>query len=181
VGGAERGGRCAATFFMSFLRHGKSIDPISGRENAGAGVAPAPALIGLDEFRLAIPRQVGLHQSPPPLHQPGAVCCKLGLLVESFAANGKLSLNCLSHPRGQAQMVSEPLHETTPGRPATAIRIPVVLCGAPGVRTKTLSTKKKGPGCKPPSRPHGERVGEVFLLDILSHRMSVIAWFRQPR
>src|SRR5438477_7548201 len=65
-------------------------------------------------------------------------------------------------------MVSGPLHETTPGRPATAIRIPVVLCGAPGVKTKTLS-KKKGPGCKHPSRSHGES-GEVFLLDILSHR-----------
>src|SRR5438552_18867159 len=70
-------------------------------------------------------------------------------------------------------MVSGPLHETTPGRPATAIRIPVILCGAPGVKTKTLS-KKKGPGCKHPSRSHGES-GEVFLLDILSHRMSVIA------
>ena len=88
---------------MSFLRHGKSIDPMSGRKNAGAGVAPAPALIGLDEFQLAIPRRVGLHQSPPPLYQPGAVCSKLGFPVELFTANGKLSLNCLSHPRGQAQ------------------------------------------------------------------------------
>jgi hypothetical protein len=70
-------------------------------------------------------------------------------------------------------MVSGPLHETTPGRPATAIRIPVVLCGASGVKTKILSTKKKGPGCKHRSRSHGES-GEVFLLDILSHRMSVI-------
>src|SRR5437763_15138961 len=74
-------------------------------------------------------------------------------------------------------MVSGPLHETTQGRPATAIRIPVILCGAPGVKTKTLS-KKKGPGCKHPSRSHGES-GEVFLLDILSHRMSVIEIFHQ--
>src|SRR5258708_31822252 len=45
-------------------------------------------------------------------------------------------------------MVSRPRHETTPDGPATATRIPDVLCGAPGVKTKILSTKKKGPGCK---------------------------------
>src|ERR1044071_7868842 len=72
-------------------------------------------------------------------------------------------------------MVSGPLHETTQGRPATAIPIPVVLCGAPSAKTKTLS-KKKGPGCKHPSRSHGES-GEVFLLDILSHRMSAMEIF----
>src|ERR1700685_3359589 len=77
-------------------------------------------------------------------------------------------------------MVSRPRHETTPGRPATAIRIPVVLCGASGVKTKILSTKKKGPGCKHRSRSHGES-GEVFLLDILSHRMSVTEILRHLR
>jgi hypothetical protein len=73
-------------------------------KNAGAAVASAPALIGLDEFRLAIPWRDALQQGPPPLHQPGAVCGKLSSPVEPFAANGKLSLNCLSHPRGQAQI-----------------------------------------------------------------------------
>src|SRR5262249_7667111 len=72
-------------------------------KNAGAEVASAPALIGFDVFRFAIPCRVALQQSPPPLHQPGAVCCTLGSPVEHFAANGDLSLNCLSHPRGQAQ------------------------------------------------------------------------------
>src|SRR5579872_4228373 len=38
-----------------------------------------------------------------PLHQPGAACITLGLPVEHSAANGELSLNCLSHLRGQAQ------------------------------------------------------------------------------
>jgi len=33
----------------------------------------------------------------------GQACSKLTLPVEHFSANGKLSLNCLSHPRGQAQ------------------------------------------------------------------------------
>jgi hypothetical protein len=73
-------------------------------------------------------------------------------------------------------MVSETLHETTQGRPATAIRIPVILCGAPGVKVKILSTKRKGPGCKHRFEVLTERTGEVFLLDILSHRMSVIAY-----
>ena len=75
-------------------------------------------------------------------------------------------------------MVSRPLHETTQGRPATAIRIPVVLCGAPGVRTKILSTKKKGLDAST-DRGLTERSGEVFLLDILSHRMSDMGIYRQ--
>jgi hypothetical protein len=29
------------------------------------------------------------------------------LPVEEFTANGELSLNCLSHPRGQAQVITE--------------------------------------------------------------------------
>src|ERR1700731_4789236 len=77
-------------------------------------------------------------------------------------------------------MVSGPRHETTQGRPAKAIRIPGVLCDAPGVKTKILSTKNKRPGCKYRSRSHGESA-EVFLLDILSHRMSVMAMLRQHR
>src|SRR5437764_9542685 len=76
------------------------------QDNAGAEVASAPALVGRDEFQLAIPWRGGLHQSPPPLHQPGAVCSKLSLPVEEFTVNGELSLNRLSHPRGQAQKVS---------------------------------------------------------------------------
>src|SRR5438034_8701015 len=74
-------------------------------------------------------------------------------------------------------MVSGQRHETTQRRSATAIHIPVALCDAPGVKTKILSTKK-GPGCKHRSRSHGES-GEVFLLDTLSHRMSVMAILRQ--
>src|SRR5438045_2211377 len=76
-------------------------------------------------------------------------------------------------------MVSGQRHETTQRRSATAIHIPVALCDAPGVKTKILSTKK-GPGCKHRSRSHGES-GEVFLLDTLSHRMSVMACSRQLR
>jgi len=37
------------------------------------------------------------------------------------------------------RMVSGRGHETMPARPATAIRLPVVFCGAPGVKTKLTS------------------------------------------
>jgi hypothetical protein len=37
---------------------------------------PLLALIGIDEFQLAIPWRVGLHQSPPSLHQPHTFSCK---------------------------------------------------------------------------------------------------------
>jgi len=77
-----------------------------GWKTAGTGVASAPALIGCDEFQLVIPWRDALQQGPPPLHQPGVACSKLGSPVEPFAANGKLSLNCLSHPRGQAHFGS---------------------------------------------------------------------------
>jgi hypothetical protein len=33
--------------------------------------------------------------------RPRSECVKVVLPVEKFAANGELSLNCLSHPRGQ--------------------------------------------------------------------------------
>ena len=33
------------------------------------------------------------------------MCGKLGSLVEDFSANGKVSLNWLSHPRGQVQLI----------------------------------------------------------------------------
>src|ERR1700756_2076162 len=47
---------------------------------------------------------------------------------------------------------------------------------APGVRTKSLSTKRRGLDAST-DRGLTERSGEVFLLDILSHRMSVMAIF----
>jgi hypothetical protein len=75
-------------------------------------------------------------------------------------------------------MVSGPLHETTPGSPATAIRIPVALCGVPGVKTKTSPRRSKGLDATT-HRGLTESSGEVSLLDILSHRMSEMAIFRQ--
>jgi hypothetical protein len=77
------------------------------------------------------------------------------------------SVSRLEHPLACAasqRMVSGPLHETTQARPATAIRIPVVLCGAPGVKTKILSTKKKGPGCKHRFEVSRRAVEKCFCL-----------------
>src|ERR1017187_7176511 len=54
----------------------------------------------------AIPWQVALPQSLPPLHRPGSECAKVVLPVENFAANGEHGLNCLCQPRGQPQYSS---------------------------------------------------------------------------
>jgi hypothetical protein len=58
---------------MSFLRHGKSIDPMGVEKPWEQKLCLPPAFIGYDEFQLAIPWRVGLHQSPLPLHQPGGI------------------------------------------------------------------------------------------------------------
>jgi hypothetical protein len=55
---------------MSFLRH-KQIyqSDMLFRPRSEAVSGFAPSLIVLMSLRSAIPRQVGLHQSPPPLHR----------------------------------------------------------------------------------------------------------------
>ena len=75
----------------------------------------------------------------------------------------RLALKPMVGLRSLQRMVSGPLHETTQGRPATAIGIPVVFCGAPDVKTKILSTNKEGPGCKHRSRSHEEEWRSVFV------------------
>lgn len=47
---------------------GKSINPMRSFRN-GDGCCAAPDLIVSMSFQLAIPWQVALQQSPPPLHQ----------------------------------------------------------------------------------------------------------------
>ena len=56
---------------MSFLRH-KQIyqSDLSAKRRGGTDAGFAPCPIVLMSLRPAIPRQVGLHQSPPPLYQP---------------------------------------------------------------------------------------------------------------
>ena len=57
---------------MSFLRHQRSIVRCVDGRGQGAKQAPASPSPShrLDESQPVIPRRVGLHQSPLPLHQP---------------------------------------------------------------------------------------------------------------
>ena len=52
---------------MSFLRHGQ-IYQSDGLANRGQRSPAAPAIVSMS-LRPAIPWQVGLHQSPPPLRR----------------------------------------------------------------------------------------------------------------
>jgi hypothetical protein len=55
---------------MSFLRHGQIYQSdVLFRPRSEAFTGSAPGFIVLMSLRPAIPRQVGLHQSPPPLHR----------------------------------------------------------------------------------------------------------------
>ena len=102
--GSERKSETHAARHSGRARSHRGDETMSSNLCGSIRIASAPALIGLDEFRLAIPWWDALQQGPPPLHQPEAVCSTLSLPVEEFTANGELSLNCLSHPRGQAQL-----------------------------------------------------------------------------
>ena len=83
-----------------------------------------PALIGFDELQLAIPWRVGLHQSPPPLHQLHAVCSTLDLAVEDFSANGKQCLIRLSQPRGPVHADNKNIRNHGQGLVYIACQVP---------------------------------------------------------
>ena len=83
---------------------GKSIDPIRlvpemrDAELLNSTLRPIVSM----SFQLAIPWRVALPQSPPPLHQPGAIMHERTAAGHQKSANGQLCLYYLSHPRGQA-------------------------------------------------------------------------------
>ena len=88
---------------MSFGRHGEIFSEgarSKGRKRPESHCRPS---VGMS-FRLAIPWPVALQQSRPPLRQLRASFNQGYLGVEKFSVNGTLSLNCLSHLRGQAQV-----------------------------------------------------------------------------
>src|SRR5215469_11507287 len=91
---------------MSFLRHGgiyRSDDVCStGSKRSGS----LPVLIGLDEFQPAIPWQVALQQSLPPLRRPRAILQNKTSPYNDFAANGDNLLNSMSQPKGAVQTAS---------------------------------------------------------------------------
>ena len=84
---------------------GKSFDPIGPAEQMRDAELcnSTPRPIVSMSFQLAIPWRVALPQSPPPLHQPGAIMQQRAAAGNQKPANGQLCLNYLSHPRGQAQ------------------------------------------------------------------------------
>jgi hypothetical protein len=89
---------------MSFRGMGKSFPMETrskGRKRLESRCRPS---VGMS-FRLAIPWPVALQQSRPPLRQLRASVNQGALGVEKFSANGTLSLNCLSHFRGQVQVL----------------------------------------------------------------------------
>ena len=65
------GGRFAAAFCMSFLRHREIYRSDVGFENAGSRIGSRSRRSSASmSFQLAIPRRVALQQRPPPLRQP---------------------------------------------------------------------------------------------------------------
>jgi hypothetical protein len=79
----------------------RSIDRME--KQLGSRLPPAPQPIRSMSLQLAIPWRVGLHQSPPPLHQPGLSLKELSPNDNRNPANGILSTYKLSHPRGSPQ------------------------------------------------------------------------------
>src|SRR5579871_6146800 len=66
----------------------------------GSRPQPTPPTIVSMSLRLAIPRRVGLHQSPPPLHQPRTILGEKRLFEKVKSVNGKCSCAKLFHWRG---------------------------------------------------------------------------------
>ena len=75
-------------------------------ENVGKeGSRPEPAsrTIVSMSLRLAIPRRVGLHQSPLPLRQPIASLRERSHFEKNNSSNGRCSYRKMSHGRGPPQ------------------------------------------------------------------------------
>jgi osmotically-inducible protein OsmY len=90
---------------MSFRRHGEIFSEGTRAKGQKRPESRSRPNVGMS-FRLAIPWPVALQQSRPPLRQLRASVHQRSLGVEKFSVNGTLSLNCLSHLRGQAQTIA---------------------------------------------------------------------------
>ena len=89
---------------MSFLRHGESIDPMNVLFHWEQASGPLPVLIGLDEFQPAIPWQVALQQSLPPLRRPRTILQNKTSPYNDLSANGNNPLNSVSQHKGALQV-----------------------------------------------------------------------------
>src|SRR5215469_5254326 len=76
----------------------RSFDPMGAL--TGSRPKPTPWTIVSMSLRLAIPWRVGLHQSPPPLHQPMTILERKKLFEQENPLSGKCANRRLSQPRG---------------------------------------------------------------------------------
>jgi hypothetical protein len=88
---------------MSFLRHGESIAPMTFIPTGSKQAGSLPVLIGRDEFQPAIPWQVALQQSLPPLRRPRTILQNETSPYNDLSANGDIPLNSVSHLKGALQ------------------------------------------------------------------------------
>ena len=95
---------------MSFLRHGQSFDPMSGGNALGAGLLTCPqrssASMSCSWLFLG-----GLVSTRARLRFTNRGQCAVNSVCRSsiLQRTAKLSLNCLSHPRGQAHTANQRL------------------------------------------------------------------------
>src|SRR5208283_33586 len=78
----------------------RSIDPMCVFRLTGSRPKPASRTIVSMSLRPAIPWRVGLHQSPPPLHQPMTILAEMRYFEKKNSLNGKCRNSVLSQPKG---------------------------------------------------------------------------------
>jgi hypothetical protein len=102
---------------MSFLRHGEAIAPMTFIPTGSKQAGSLPVLIGRDEFPPAIPWQVALQQSLPPLRRPRTILQNETSPYNDLSANGDIPLNSVSHLKGALQFESS-LPRTSLSKPS---------------------------------------------------------------
>jgi len=85
---------------MSFLRHGESIDPMNVYATGSKHLAHSQCSSASMSSSLAIPRQVALQQSLPPLRRPRTILQNKTSPYNDLSASGNTPLNFVSHPKG---------------------------------------------------------------------------------
>jgi hypothetical protein len=87
-----------------------SPEPVNGVSSSGnvrgRSSPDRPCLIVSMSFQLAIPSRLRSRRARLHFTSRGASCLKRSRQYNQNAANSKLSLNCVSHPRGQPHSVS---------------------------------------------------------------------------
>jgi hypothetical protein len=96
---------------MSFCRHEEIYRSDVGLGEAGNsnGCRRSPHSSAAMSFQSAIPRQVALQQSLPPLHRLGNDSQQPMLPYNDFAASGNSPLNSVSQPKGALHRTFSPL------------------------------------------------------------------------